>query len=130
MSSKNETPVLIAALLITAGLLGGGYWWLSRDGGGFNLGSITGANPSVSENDPNGASSNGSNTGALSNGDTTTDGFAQVANVPAGLFNYGGSTTWAPLRSTVDAAIQQAHPELQLRYTDPIGAPPGSGYGD
>ncbi|MEM1280520.1 MAG: phosphate ABC transporter substrate-binding protein, partial [Cyanobacteria bacterium P01_H01_bin.152] len=33
MSSKNETPVLIASLLITVGLLGGGYWWFTRDGG-------------------------------------------------------------------------------------------------
>lgn len=27
MTQKNETPVLIAALIITLGILGGGYWW-------------------------------------------------------------------------------------------------------
>jgi phosphate transport system substrate-binding protein len=121
MSGKNETPALVAALLITAGLLGGGYWWLNQKGG-VNLGGIIGSNPSapVTGNTPNNASQNGA---------PASSGFAQVANVPTGLFNYGGSTTWAPIRSTVDTAIQQAQPGLQLRYTDPIGAPAGSGTG-
>ena len=123
MSSKNETPVLVASLLVTVGLLGGGYWWLNQNGG-LNLGGITGSNPTnptaPAPGDPpapNGVPSN------------SADGLAQVANVPTGLFNYGGSTTWAPIRLTVDAAIQQAQPGLQLRYTDPIGAPAGSGTG-
>jgi branched-chain amino acid transport system substrate-binding protein len=30
MSKKNETPVLILSLLITASLLGGGFWWFSQ----------------------------------------------------------------------------------------------------
>jgi phosphate transport system substrate-binding protein len=56
--------------------------------------------------------------------------FAQIPNVPSGTFNYGGSTTFAPLRSTkVLAAFSQAHPEFRLRYTDPIGRGPGSGPG-
>jgi branched-chain amino acid transport system substrate-binding protein len=29
MSQKNETPILILALLITLGLVGGGFWWFS-----------------------------------------------------------------------------------------------------
>ncbi|MEM6837899.1 MAG: substrate-binding domain-containing protein [Cyanobacteria bacterium P01_C01_bin.120] len=113
MSSKNETPVLIAALLITLGLLGGGYWLLSR-GGGFSLSNL----PGVS--------------GGSSGGSSVTGGgeqFSSVRDVPAGLFNYGGSTTWAPVRGIVDLAIQQAIPSLQLRYTDPIGAAPSSGTG-
>lgn len=32
MAQKNDTVTLIAALLITAALLGGGVWWLSRSG--------------------------------------------------------------------------------------------------
>jgi len=53
-----------------------------------------------------------------------------VENVPSGLFNYGGSTTFAPLRSTtVTAAITQAHPGFQLRYTEPPTGKPGSGTG-
>ena len=56
--------------------------------------------------------------------------FAEVANVPEGLFNYGGSTTWAPLRTkVVISAINQAHPQFQLRYTEPATGKPGSGKG-
>jgi phosphate transport system substrate-binding protein len=56
--------------------------------------------------------------------------FAQIPNVPSGTFNYGGSTTFAPLRSAkVLAAFNQAHPNFKLRYTDPIGRGPGSGPG-
>lgn len=55
--------------------------------------------------------------------------FAEVPNVPEGLFNYGGSTTWAPLRSELMIlAINQAHPRFQLRYTEPVTGP-GSGKG-
>ncbi len=44
--------------------------------------------------------------------------FAQVQNLPTGVFNYGGSTAWSPLRLIVDAAIQAERPEFQLRYLD------------
>ena len=55
---------------------------------------------------------------------------AEVQNVPQGLFNYGGSTTFAPLRSqTVVGVINQAYPQFQMRYTDPIAGKPGSGMG-
>ena len=40
MSQKNETLPLILALLITAGILGGGFWWL-KTGSSFNLGQVT-----------------------------------------------------------------------------------------
>ncbi|NJM87169.1 MAG: phosphate ABC transporter substrate-binding protein [Hydrococcus sp. RU_2_2] len=30
MAQKNETAILILSLLVTAGILGGGYWWFSR----------------------------------------------------------------------------------------------------
>jgi phosphate transport system substrate-binding protein len=124
MSSKNETPVLIASLLITAALLGGGYWWFSRNQN-VGLNSLPGLGGNSAPSNPTSAPS------PAAPGVTGTDGtqFADVSNVPAGLFNYGGSTTWAPIRSTVDAAIQQAYPSFQLRYTDPIGVPPGSGTG-
>lgn len=118
MSSKNETPALIAALLITAGLLGGGYWFLSRDGG-FSL---PGGGGNSSPSTPSSA------TDATAPASTGNQ-FGDVQGVPLGLFNYGGSTTWAPVRGVVDPAIQQAVPSFQLRYTDPIGSPPGSGTG-
>jgi phosphate transport system substrate-binding protein len=116
MASKNETPVLIASLLITAGLLGGGYWWFTRNSG-FNLGDTLGRRDAPNElpNPPI--------------GDNNAEPFSAMQGVPSGLFNYGGSTTWAPVRGVVDPMLQQAHPSFQLRYTDPIGAPPGSGTG-
>jgi phosphate transport system substrate-binding protein len=55
--------------------------------------------------------------------------FAKVQNVPSGLFSYGGSTTWAPIRKEVDQAIQTVWPGFQLRYTQPTSGSPGSGTG-
>jgi phosphate transport system substrate-binding protein len=54
------------------------------------------------------------------------DSFALVPNVATGVFPYGGSTAWAPLRLLVDSAIQAERPELQLRYVQPQKEPPGS----
>lgn len=108
MSQKNETAVLALALLITLGLVGGVAWWWARNTGigGFS---------SNYQSSPMGKS----------NGET----FASVPNVPSGLFSYGGSTTWAPIRKEVDSAIVKALPQFQLRYTDPTTGAPGSGTG-
>lgn len=119
MSGKNETPILIASLLITVGLVGGGYWWFTQSGGLEGVGVSGGEQrPSDSPQD------NGTSTPQAG-----AESFTAVSNVPAGLFNYGGSTTWAPIRGEVDPVIQQAHPDFQLRYTDPVASPPGSGTG-
>ena len=55
--------------------------------------------------------------------------FARVPNVATGVFSYGGSTAWAPLRLAVDSVIQSERPELQLRYIQPQKEPPGSSPG-
>ena len=45
---------------------------------------------------------------------------AAVPNVPGGTFRYGGSTTFAPLRSPATVAtLAQAQPQFKLLYTDP-----------
>ena len=62
-------------------------------------------------------------------GDSSQQGFNTVQNVPSGLFNYGGSTSWAPIRLSVDSAIQAARPEFRLRYVDPVGVAPSSSTG-
>jgi len=55
---------------------------------------------------------------------------AEVPNVPQGLFNYGGATTFAPLRSkAVVSAINLAHPKFQLYFIEAMGGKPGSGSG-
>jgi phosphate transport system substrate-binding protein len=55
--------------------------------------------------------------------------FAQANNIPKGLFSYGGSTTWAPIRLAVDPALQNARPDFRLRFVEPTGTPPGSDTG-
>jgi phosphate transport system substrate-binding protein len=55
---------------------------------------------------------------------------SDVPNVPQGIFNYGGSTTFAPLRSpTILSQLKQVFPQYQLRYTEPPTGSPGSGKG-
>lgn len=63
-------------------------------------------------------------------GITIVSTLAQVGSIPGGTFNYGGSTTFAPLRSQrVNSAMNQAHPNFRLRYVEPPGGKPGSGAG-
>ncbi len=50
-------------------------------------------------------------------------------SVPSGTFDYGGSTTWAPIRNTADSLIQQRYPNFVLRYTEDGKTAPGSGAG-
>jgi phosphate transport system substrate-binding protein len=130
MSQKNETPVLIFALLITVGLVGGGLWWFTQKSG-INFGQITNNKSSPNNNASNSTSPpNNSNNQPNSTLPSESDrNFASVQKVPSGLFNYGGSTSWAPIRLSVDSAIQAARPEFRLRYVTPTGEPPGSSTG-
>jgi phosphate transport system substrate-binding protein len=113
MSQKNEIPILVLSILITVGLIAGGFWWFSRKSGlDLNKINFDSTNmPQASSEKPN----------------PTT--FASVKDVPTGLFNYGGSTSWAPIRLVVDPVIQAARPELRLRYVEPSSASPGSSTG-
>ncbi|AFY32377.1 PstS family phosphate ABC transporter substrate-binding protein [Calothrix sp. PCC 7507] len=106
-NKTNETGVLLLTLGITLGLVSGVFWWLANNSGVINF------------------TNNQSHQVAQSSDDT----FTQVANVPSGLFSYGGSTTWAPIRQGVDSEIQKLWPKFQLRYTDPTTGAPGSGTG-
>lgn len=107
MSQKNETTVLFLTLLITVGLIAAGIWWFTRRSG-INIGD---------------SAQQGENTPA------NLQGFNTIQNVPSGLFNYGGSTSWAPIRLSVDSVIQAARPEFRLRYVDPAGVAPNSSTG-
>lgn len=55
--------------------------------------------------------------------------FAEVPDVPEGLYNYGGSATWALIRPKVEDAIADVYPNLQLRYVETTMGTPGSGQG-
>ncbi|MBW4615733.1 MAG: PstS family phosphate ABC transporter substrate-binding protein [Desmonostoc vinosum HA7617-LM4] len=113
MSQRNETPILVLSLLITVGLIAGGFWWFSKKSG-FDLNKI---------------SSDTTKTPLTSPGQPKSKTFTSIQNVPTGLFNYGGSTSWAPIRLAVDAAIQAARPEFRLRYVEPSSGEPGSSTG-
>lgn len=52
------------------------------------------------------------------------------SDVPRGIFKYGGSTTFAPIRGEkFIEAINKAHPQFKLHYTEPEDEKPGSGTG-
>ncbi|MGK7916452.1 MAG: substrate-binding domain-containing protein [Prochloraceae cyanobacterium] len=55
--------------------------------------------------------------------------FQEVKNVPQGVFNYGGSASWASIRGQVDPVIQAAFPEFKLRYLEHPIRPTSSGTG-
>ncbi len=113
MSQKNETVPLLIALIVTAGIIGGASWFILKNLG-LNTRKTT-QNPQVQSPNPG--------------NDNSVQAFAQVTNVPDGLFNYGGSTTWAPIRRDVDSAIATVYPNFRLRYSDPPTGAPGSGSG-
>lgn len=56
---------------------------------------------------------------------------ANISDVPRGIFRYGGSTSFAPLRNPkIVEQIRQAHPGYELVYVEPPpGNKPGSGIG-
>ena len=112
-SQEVQEKALLAMLLsITVGLIVGGFWWAS--GGSIN--SFFNSSSQQSQKSNNKISTN-------------TYKFSQVRDIPSGVFNYGGSTTWAPIRKAVDPLIQITWSEYKLRYTNPVIGNPGSGTG-
>ncbi len=109
MSQKNETTVLLLTLVVTLGLVGGVFLWLANNSGIRFFNAKNNLSEPIKQ--------------------PTAETFAQLPSVPSGLFNYGGSTTWAPIRNNIDTAIQTVFPQFQLRYTDPTIGAPGSGTG-
>ncbi len=104
-----ETATLLVSLVVTLVIAGGLLWWLLPKLG-LNLRSLVSNRPA----------SNGPQTRV------SAKTFQSVPEVPRGVFNYGGSTTWAPIRGLVDPQLQSAHPGFQLRYVDPVSGTPGS----
>ncbi|MBE9098806.1 PstS family phosphate ABC transporter substrate-binding protein [Vacuolonema iberomarrocanum] len=129
MAKKNEASALIVSLLVTLGLIGAGAWLFFRQGN-VNLGGLLSGNGSTEQaNDPSTTGGTQGNAGTTSDALVSVSTFSAVPDIPSGLFNYGGSTTWAPIRGAVDPIIQSTHPQFQIRYTDPVGQPPGSSIG-
>ncbi|MEH2114966.1 phosphate ABC transporter substrate-binding protein [Nostoc sp.] len=114
MSQKNETLSLFLAIIITVGLIFGGLWFLMERWAQLN-GTVSKA-------------SGNSNTGNPIN-QFVNNNRCNVPNLPEGTFNYGGSTTWAPIRKDVDSVLERLCPQFTLRYTQPPSVQAGSGTG-
>ena len=118
MSKRQHTQeqfLLYVLLSIAAGLIAGGFWWASEqslDSLNYRSYQTNQNKKKTSQQFPHRAYN-----------------FAQVENVPSGVFNYGGSTTWAPVRKITDPAIQSTWVQYRLRYTNPVDGNPGSGTG-
>ncbi|MEM1239115.1 MAG: PstS family phosphate ABC transporter substrate-binding protein [Cyanobacteria bacterium P01_H01_bin.26] len=113
---RQQDKVLLMITLVGLGLIGGVFGlvaWLI-DGDSWTESTL-----------PSGGNNNLSDSSVpLAEGQ-----LGSVQQVPAGLFNYGGSTTWIPIHETVNRSIANAFPDFQLRYTLPSGDAPGSGSG-
>ncbi|WP_392481810.1 PstS family phosphate ABC transporter substrate-binding protein [Nostoc sp. C110] len=113
MSQKNETLSLFLAAVITIGLIFSGLWFFMERWAQLN---------------GTAAKSSGTN-----NTDNPINQFISIkCNVPnllEGTFNYGGSTTWAPIRKDVDSVLESQCPRFILRYTQPPSGNAGSGTG-
>lgn len=58
------------------------------------------------------------------------DSMKEVANVPAGTFNYGGSVVFSSLTTQgTHQAMTQAHPNFVLRFSEPTNNNPGQNTG-
>lgn len=111
MTQKNDSLALVLTLLITVGLTSALLYFL--------LPMLNADQP-----DPLDSQSSVANPTIVAG-----DNLNQVDNVPQGLFNYGNSTTFAPIRGKVDPIVSTNFPNFQLRYTDPTVGNPGSGTG-
>ena len=116
MFQKNENSILVITLLITLGLVTGVYWWIAHTHN-INISSYINASSENKEQNLFTTKSSQDNT------------LERVSDVPAGLFSYGGSTTWAPIRTKTEQKIEKAFPKYELRYTNPATGSPGSGVG-
>lgn len=125
MSNQNETATLVLTILITTGVIGGGFWWFTAKSD-LEINQVFKKSPNNTQQQ---AQSQSPAHWAIPAASETSQTFAQVPNVPTGLFNYGGSTSWAPIRQSVDVALQTARAGFRLRYVDPIGRPPSSSEG-
>ena len=121
MSQKNETATLAIALLVTLGLIGGGVWLFRGQ-----LGQLFSQSSDSSVRD----AAEGPITGSAPNSEMIdVSSFAEVSDIPDGVFNYGGSSTWVPLRQTVDTVVNETQPSFELRYVNPLDGIPSSGSG-
>ncbi|HBB36172.1 MAG TPA: porin [Cyanobacteria bacterium UBA8803] len=107
MSQKNETGTLILALLITAALLAGGFWWFTRKSG-LNLGTLTGGG---NTNTPNQPQTGQSPAIPANSSPTAPTAFAPPTSVPNGtIIRVEGSTSMVQINQALKTAFQKQFP--------------------
>ncbi|MDJ0535350.1 MAG: substrate-binding domain-containing protein [Xenococcaceae cyanobacterium MO_207.B15] len=124
------TSVLVSAILVALGLVGGGVWLLThRPSSEPSSSPVTDLKtPSTSEIASEIASKIATSIPSHTR-DYISD-FSSVEKVPSGEFAYGGSAAaWAPIHRDLDPALQAARPEFKLRYTLPASGIPSSSEG-
>jgi phosphate transport system substrate-binding protein len=115
MKQKNETAVLILSLLITAGILGGGYWWFSRQSG-FDLGKLISGegNPSPT---PNETVSSPEKLPAPTSPTASTT-FSAPAKVPRGMtVRIDGSTSMVQINQALRNSFELRFPGTNVDAT-------------
>ncbi len=124
------TSVLVSALLVALGLVGGGVWLLtnrpSSEPSSFPVTDLK--TSSASEIASEIASEVASNiaTSIPSHTRNYISDFSSVENVPSGEFAYGSSAAWASTHRDLNSVLQATRPEFQLRYTPPTNGIPSS----
>jgi phosphate transport system substrate-binding protein len=138
---SGAVPVLkIAGGLLALATLGGGYMLFSKTQSSCPQGQqkindiCVAVNPAPSPTSPSNSPSTSSSQPPTVSPATVVSlypTFSAVPNVPELTLRYGGSTSFAPLRSpAIVAKIQQSHPKFVLAYTEPTPPEkPGSGSG-
>ena len=135
MPQKQEpwfTALFVLIVVLLMGGLFGGLWLLIRDPfANLNVNNLDEPLGVAADSDPANPAQDLPNISTELERWTSDQAsrFEDVVGAPAGLFNYGGSTTWAPLREMESPALQSAWPDFQLRYTPPVSELPGSGTG-
>ncbi|MEL7034306.1 MAG: PstS family phosphate ABC transporter substrate-binding protein [Cyanobacteria bacterium J06592_8] len=108
MKKQKEAKMLIVSLIMTLGFIGACIWGLTQIQGFAKIFSS-----SASQDSPPDSQS-------------PAQTLAQISNVPAGLFSHGGSTSWVPIRESIDSKVQTVWPQFKLRYIQHPTQPPGS----
>ena len=113
MSQKNETLTLVLALLITAAILGGGFWWFTR-GSGFNPGgSAEGNNKDIQNQEQTSQTSNPSNQSAPATSSSAAQftTFAPPKTVPSGTtVKIDGSTSMVQINQAIKSGFETQFP--------------------
>ncbi|MBW4546124.1 MAG: phosphate ABC transporter substrate-binding protein [Symplocastrum torsivum CPER-KK1] len=102
MSQKNESTVLVLAFLITAALLGAGFWWFTRSSG-FNPGTLTGGGNDTQPNQPQASPSASNPT------------FTSPTSVPSGtIVRIEGSTSMVQINQALKGSFEKQFPRTTI----------------